>query len=177
LTNSPTESSFICKPAPCVSKFCTNTVIHVTYAPQWPPPNHLELSIIKKEWPAVPWDAQSDSKTITLSTAQLKLVINRQDSVINYLDAAGKSLLAEGPKKMSPVTVNGEQTFHAEDVFKVYGSEEAFYGLGQHQAGVFNMRGESVDLSQENTNIAIPFFVSTKRLRYLLEQSFKESFQ
>ena len=61
-----------------------------------------------------------------------------------------------------PATVNGEETFHAEDVFKVYGSDEAFYGLGQHQAGVFNMRGESVDLSQENTNIAIPFFVSTK---------------
>jgi alpha-D-xyloside xylohydrolase len=72
-----------------------------------------------------------------------------------------KSLLSAGPKKMTAAMV-GEQTFHALDVFKVYGLEEAFYGLGQHQAGVFNYRGESVDLSQENTNIAIPFFTSSK---------------
>ena len=50
---------------------------------------------------------------------------------------------------MSPATVNGEDTFHSLDVFKVYGSDEAFYG-------------KSVDLSQENTDIAIPFFISTK---------------
>jgi alpha-D-xyloside xylohydrolase len=142
---------------------CTESMIHVTYAPQWPPPsNRPELSIIKKNWTPVPWDVQSDSKTITFTTAKLKIAINRQDSVLNYFDATGKPLLAEGPKKMSPATVNGEETFHALDVFKVYGSDEAFYGLGQHQAGVFNMRGESVDLSQENTDIAIPFFISTK---------------
>jgi alpha-D-xyloside xylohydrolase len=38
---------------------------------------------------------------------------------------------------------------------------EAFYGLGQHQAGVWNFRGESVDVSQENTNIAVPLLLSS----------------
>jgi alpha-D-xyloside xylohydrolase len=142
---------------------CTESMLHVTYAPQWPPPaNRVELSIVKKEWSAVPWSAQSDAKSITLSTAQLKVAVNRQDSVFSYFDSTGKSLLSEGPKKMTAATVNGEQTFHALDVFKVYGSDEAFYGLGQHQAGLFNYRGEAVDLSQENTNIAIPFFMSSK---------------
>ena len=142
---------------------CTASVIHVTYASQWPPPaNRPELSIINKSCSQLPWTVESDSKTITLSTPQLRIAVNRQDGVLNYSDAQGHPLLAEGPKKMSPATVNGEDTFHALDVFKVYGSDEAFYGLGQHQAGVFNMRGESVDLSQENTDIAIPFFVSTK---------------
>jgi alpha-D-xyloside xylohydrolase len=143
---------------------CTDSMIHVTYASQWPPPtaNRPELAIVKNGWETVPWDVQSDSKTISVITAKLKVAINRQDGILNYFDAAGKPLLAEGPKKMSAATVNGEDTFHSLDVFKVYGSDEAFYGLGQHQAGVFNMRGESVDLSQENTDIAIPFFVSTK---------------
>ena len=36
-----------------------------------------------------------------------------------------------------------------------------FYGLGQHQAGVWNYRGESVDISQDNSNIAVPFLVSS----------------
>ena len=57
--------------------------------------------------------------------------------------------------------MNGEQTFHAEVAFGIYGSHEGFYGLGQHQAGVWNYRGETVDLSQENTEIAIPLLVST----------------
>ena len=45
--------------------------------------------------------------------------------------------------------------------FPIYGSHEGLYGLGQHQAGVWNYRGETVDLSQENTKIAIPLLVST----------------
>jgi len=141
---------------------CTESIIHVTYAPTWPPPSHPELSIVKTNWSTVAWDVQSDTKSITLSTTQLKIAINRQDSTLSYVDSHGKPLFSEGPKKMAVASVNGEQTYHSLDVFKVYGSDEAFYGLGQHQAGVFNLRGESIDLSQENTNIAIPFFVSSK---------------
>jgi alpha-D-xyloside xylohydrolase len=43
----------------------------------------------------------------------------------------------------------------------VFFQGEAFYGLGQHQAGVWDYSGESVELSQDNTNISIPFFVSS----------------
>ena len=44
----------------------------------------------------------------------------------------------------------------------IYGSHEALYGLGQHQAGVWNYRGESVDISQENSNISVPLMLSSK---------------
>jgi hypothetical protein len=37
----------------------------------------------------------------------------------------------------------------------MWGSPEGLYGLGQHQAGVWNYRGESVDTSQDNSNISI----------------------
>ncbi len=58
--------------------------------------------------------------------------------------------------------MNGESTYRAESFFPVYGSHEGFYGLGQHQAGVWNYRGESVDISQDNSNISIPFLISSK---------------
>ena len=74
---------------------------------------------------------------------------------------AGKMLTTDGYRSLRPVEVNGEKTFHAEVSFPIYGSHEGLYGLGQHQAGVWNYRGETVDLSQENTNIAIPLLVST----------------
>ena len=43
----------------------------------------------------------------------------------------------------------------------MWDTQEAFYGLGQHQAGVWNYRGEAVDLSQDNTNISIPLLLSS----------------
>ena len=141
---------------------CTDSIIHVIYSPKWPVPERPELVITKTKWASVEWSTASDGKSITLTTARLKIVVDRKDGVVNYIGSDGNPLLAEGPKKMTAAEVNHEQTYRSEDVFKIYGSEEALYGLGQHQAGVWNFRGESVDLSQENTNIAIPFFVSSK---------------
>jgi alpha-D-xyloside xylohydrolase len=110
----------------------------------------------------VPWNLQENEKSVTISTARLRVTVNRADALIAYDQLDGSNLITEGPKQMTPAVVNGEHTFHAEDVYKIYGSEEAIYGLGQHQAGVWNYRGESVDLSQENTNIAVPMFLSSK---------------
>jgi len=73
----------------------------------------------------------------------------------------GQLLATDAYRSLRPVVVNGEKTFHAEVSLGNYGSHEGLYGLGQHQAGVWNYRGETVDLSQENTNIAIPLLVST----------------
>ena len=91
----------------------------------------------------------------------MKVVVARKDGAITYRDLAGKQLVQEATRKLTPVKVNGEHTYHAESFVNIYGSREAFYGLGQHQAGVWNYRGESVDISQDNSNIAVPFLVSS----------------
>ena len=62
---------------------------------------------------------------------------------------------------MTPTEVNGEKTYHAEMFSNLWDSTEAFYGLGQHQAGVWNYHGEDVALSQDNTNISVPMFLSS----------------
>lgn len=143
-------------------EICTDSIIHVIYAPAWPLPKRTGYLISKTEWSPATWDMQSTFKDFTLTTSRLKIHIDKADGLISYEDLNGHNLLAEGPKQMTPAVVNNEHTYHAEDVIKIYGSEEAFYGLGQHQAGVWNYRGESVDISQDNTNIAVPFFLSSK---------------
>src|SRR5438093_12584136 len=57
--------------------------------------------------------------------------------------------------------MNGENTYRSELYSKLWASYESFYGLGQHKAGVWNYRGEAIDISQDNTNISIPFFLSS----------------
>ncbi len=141
---------------------CTDSVVHIRYSPTGEFPDKPGYVVVSHAWPEVHWTMQQSPNEITLATASLKVTIARSNGVIGYATADGRSLLNEGPKDMRPVTVNGEKTWHAEDVFGIYGSEEGLYGLGQHQAGVWNYRGESVDLSQENTEIAVPCWLSSK---------------
>jgi alpha-D-xyloside xylohydrolase len=138
-------------------------VLHVTYSPLQPvkevhPSDHV---VIKQGWPATSFDVSADDKAITLTTSKVKAVIERDSGALHYSGADGKPLTTESYRSLRPVEVNGEKTFHAEAFFAIYGSHEGLYGLGQHQAGVWNYRGETVDLSQENTNIAVPLMVST----------------
>jgi len=104
---------------------------------------------------------QATDKDISLSTSQLKVSVLRENSSIHFTDLSGKQLFEESQRRMVPVVVNGENTYHAEIFETLWGSMEGFYGLGQHQAGVWNYRGESVDLSQDNTNISIPMVLSS----------------
>ncbi|HWT67073.1 MAG TPA: TIM-barrel domain-containing protein, partial [Terracidiphilus sp.] len=117
--------------------------------------------LVKTAWPAVEFKVAEDAKTVTLTTSKLKAVIDRDTGALHYLTPDGKQLTTDSYRSLHADEVNGEQTFHAEVDFAIYGSHEGFYGLGQHQAGVWNYRGEEVDLSQENTEIAIPLLVST----------------
>ena len=138
-------------------------VLHVTYSPAGTsaamrPSDHV---VIKKSWSPATFSVTSDDKDITLSTSLLKVVIERATGAMHYFSASGDTLTTDSYRSLRPVDVNGENTFHAEVYFAIYGSHEGLYGLGQHQAGVWNYRGETVDLSQENTNIAIPLLVSS----------------
>jgi alpha-D-xyloside xylohydrolase len=137
-------------------------VLHVIYSPLEGAASHqADGVVVKKEWPAASFDVTSDQKSVTLSTVKLKVVVERESGAMHYEDAAGKQLTTEAYRSLKPVEVNGERTLHAEVFFPIYGSHEGLYGLGQHQAGVWNYRGETVDLSQENTEIAVPLLVST----------------
>jgi alpha-D-xyloside xylohydrolase len=140
---------------------CTDSIIHIEYTPTTSFPTQPNYVVVKTTWPTAEWKSGTAAGVTTLSTARLTVKINHEDGVLDYRNAQGRSLVTEGPKSMMPEEVDGEHTYRAETVMKIYGSHEALYGLGQHQAGVWNYRGETVDLSQENTNIAVPLLLSS----------------
>jgi alpha-D-xyloside xylohydrolase len=142
---------------------CTPAIIHLLYSPSSSFSDHPDPAIIKTSWPATVWSQELSKDEIALVTAAIKVAVNRNTGAITYSDTRGQTLLHDDSKTMTPVTVNGEQTYRAEDYMTLagYGSTEALYGLGQHQSGVWNYRGESVELSQDNTSIAVPLMVSS----------------
>jgi alpha-D-xyloside xylohydrolase len=140
---------------------CADSIIHVLYSPT-SRPEKRDYAVLKTDWSPVQWNLQNSTEKITLTTARLRVAINRADGSISYSSSDGLSLMTEANRMMRPVEVNDEHTYHAESFITMYGSQEGIYGLGQHQAGIWNYRGESVDISQDNTNISVPFMISSR---------------
>ena len=141
---------------------CSDSIVHVLYSASSSFSSLPDYVVVKKDWSGAKWSLNQTESDVTLTTDVLQVVVERKDGSITYRTADGAQLLQEGSRKLTPAQVNGEDTHRAESFFNVYGSHEALYGLGQHQAGVWNYRGESVDISQDNSNISVPFLVSSK---------------
>ena len=142
-------------------RVCSDSIVRILYTPTSSFPAVKHYAVIKTSWPATRFSLESTGKDVTLNTSQLKVIVARKDGAIVFMDSAGNRLMQSSDRRMSPVVVNGERTYHAEEFITTWGSPEGFFGLGQHQAGVWNYRGESVDISQDNSNISIPMLLST----------------
>src|SRR5450432_196526 len=141
---------------------CSASIVHIVYSMERTVPERQDFLVVKKSWPKADFAFHSvDPKVLTLTTSQLKIEITRADSSIVFYDAAGHKLTQETSHTLTPVEVNGEKTFHSERFVNMWDTQESFYGLGQHQAGVWNYRGEAVDISQDNTNISVPMLLSS----------------
>jgi alpha-D-xyloside xylohydrolase len=141
---------------------CSDSIVHVVYSKERDVPQRTDFLVTKKSWPRTEFTLDShDPKLVTLTTSRLKIEITRADSSVVFIDSLGHKLTQESTRTLTPVEVNGERTYHSERFVNMWDTQEAFYGLGQHQAGVWNYRGESVDLSQDNTNISIPLLLSS----------------
>ncbi len=105
-----------------------------------------------------------ESKTsYMLVTDQLRVSVDRRSGAVSFADHAGHALLAEAPggRMLEPATVQGEQTFHVQQKWLAADSE-SLYGLGQMQLGTVDIKGYDLDFWQHNTNIVVPFLVSSK---------------
>jgi alpha-D-xyloside xylohydrolase len=144
---------------------CGEGVIHVVTRPSGgdTAPAQPWLLPAAQSCPGAHFDFAQNARSATLKTAAVTVSLSLARGNLTYATAAGKSLLREGnsvPRTYTPVTLNGQQTYRIIDRFSP-DATEAMYGLGQHQSGLFNYRGATVELGQDNTDIAIPMLLST----------------
>ena len=97
------------------------------------------------------------------STGQLTAAVEKATGRVRFLDSKGTELLAEmaDGRKFTPAQVGGEASWTPQQSF-ASPEDESLYGLGQHQDGRLDWRGETLRLWQANTEISIPFLWSTK---------------
>lgn len=122
----------------------------------------------------------------TIEAGNVKAVIDKQTGAITFYDKSGKLLLKEASRGKNftkfrvperelglrnPSLDIDKEVYNPESPLRNAWSwhalfesdnDEAFYGLGQHQSGDFNMKGKNEDLFQYNTKVSVPFVVSNK---------------
>jgi alpha-D-xyloside xylohydrolase len=99
---------------------------------------------------------------LALKTAEATAEVSLATGKVQFRDAAGKLVLAaRDAGSFKPVTVLGQPFYAISEDFNP-GTDEAFYGLGQHQSGQMNYNGQDVELSQYNRSIAVPFVLSSR---------------
>lgn len=110
------------------------------------------------------WNVIPAKGTLTLKTKNLSAIADLKTGVVTFLDREGKKILGEKRpfgRQFQPVVFDGKRQFNLTQTFQTT-ADDAWYGLGQHQDGVINYRGQQVTFFQNNTEVAIPFLVSKK---------------
>ena len=119
--------------------------------------------VLTEKVPVPKFDLRESPESIIVATAKMQAVVDRSTSALSFKDASGKVLLAEKPgsRVLKPSAVQGEPTFVVEETF-LSPTDERLYGSGQFQDGYLNVRDLPRRLTQVNTQIAIPFLLSSK---------------
>ena len=125
----------------------------------------------------VTFKVDENNDEVVISTAKVQAKVNKATGRVVFYDASGRQLLAEDEqqgKTLKPYTVPereiGVDSRLLPEQKRGYSwrllfdnqPDEAFYGLGQHQAGEMNMKGKNEDLFQYNTKVSVPFVVSNR---------------
>src|SRR5579864_5070844 len=142
---------------------CGDRVIHVVVSPtsEIPP---AKIPIVSQPCKAEKTQVASENNQIKISTNVVNVTVDTATGALTFLSKDGTPVLAEpeeGGKAFDVPSIFESKAWNVQQTFRSP-SDEALYGLGQHQEGIFDLRGVPVRLHQANTNISIPFLLSSK---------------
>ncbi|MGN6417807.1 MAG: TIM-barrel domain-containing protein [Pseudobacter sp.] len=140
---------------------------------QWKKDSLREIKelVFTEKVPAPAMSFSDNGSELKIGTGTMSLIINKRSGTIHFNDAAGKTFLSEKPggRSLTPSSVMGQPCYVAEQRF--HSPEDEFlFGLGQFQDGHYNLRNISRKLLQVNSQIAIPFLLSSKGYGILWHQ-------
>ena len=144
-------------------QFCTDDIVRVAYAksPSFFERHTLMTAPMRCQVPSYQTTVAGSVKTMT--TTKLGVRVDTATGGVTFLDPAGRTILAEKAdgRTIQPATVNGEATSNVRQEWAP-NDDESLYGLGQHQQGLLDIKGNDLELYQHNTEVFVPFVVSSR---------------
>jgi alpha-D-xyloside xylohydrolase len=147
-------------------QICTAAIVRVAFAKDasfFARPRSPSLITAPKRCEPTPFQVASVGASAMVATQALRVSVDGATGAVAFSDAAGQPILAEsaGGRSMVAADVQGEATHHVRQEWEP-NAGESLYGLGQHQQGLLDIKGAQIDLRQYNTEVAVPFFVSSR---------------
>lgn len=123
----------------------------------------MEELIYTEKLPVPEYEVTEDKQLLVLSLDGISVEFDKGTEVLTFKDANKRIILQEkvGGRFMKVSSVQNEPTYQVEQRF-VSPKDEYIYGTGQFQDGYLNIRGLTRRLTQVNTQISIPFILSSK---------------
>ncbi len=103
---------------------------------------------------------EEGTKTV-FTTEEMTIIVDLSAMTVQIADAEGKQVFKATSHQLKDAQVQGEATREAM-LTLASPEDEYLYGLGQFQDGFLNVKGMTRRLTQVNTQIAVPFLMSSK---------------
>lgn len=142
----------------------SDKIIRVTASPSKNLPEFESLVTVACNTKPVLWSTEETSSEVVLKTSCINASVSLASGEVVFRDSTGRIILSEEPgggKTFTPVSIENKEYYSIRQVFESP-DDEAFYGLGQHQNGQMNYKGEDVELAQHNIVAVVPFIYSNK---------------
>jgi alpha-D-xyloside xylohydrolase len=146
---------------------CAENIIRVAYARDQRFFARATLATAAKRCAATPFTVTDEPGAKLVTTAALAVRVELPDGTVSFHDAQAGPLsvpiLEEraGGRELRAALVHGEPTFNVRQRWDRF-PDESLYGLGQHQQDLLDLRDVDLDLRQYNTEIFIPYLVSSR---------------
>ena len=137
-----------------------DAIIRVTASPDDNMALKKSLMVVAEPSPSK-FDISTSGDTLTLKTSKVAALVSLSTGAVQF-EQDGKVVLAGyNGGEFQPEKVDGQDFYAVRQEFN-RGTDEGFYGLGQHQNGQMDYNGEDVILAQHNMDVAVPMIVSTR---------------
>ena len=119
--------------------------------------------ILTEPTPVPPFKLVKRGRSLIVMTDKMQAIFDRDTGALQFTDRAGKPFLSEiaGTRRLDASTVQGEPAFVAQQAFASLPGEHLF-GSGEFQDGYLDIRDLPRRLTQVNSQISIPFLLSSK---------------
>lgn len=122
------------------------------------------LMVLPQSTEDVHWSITETEDSLRLFTSELELEVSKDTCAFKWRDSDGNTLVKEPPqggKILDEVQWEDREAYSTKLELE-FSKDEAIYGLGQHEEGVLNYRGNMQYLYQENMKVSLPAIVSTR---------------
>jgi alpha-D-xyloside xylohydrolase len=141
----------------------TDNIIRVTASPTTKFSDTKSLITVYNSF-SKNWTLTERKDVAILKTPTITATVLLSIGAVSFTDKDGHPILMEkqyNGRRLKPAVFEGENSYGISQTFETT-SDDSYYGLGQHQGDQFNYKGQQVILFQNNTEVAIPFLISSK---------------